>query len=697
MMLLLWLFFYGPASGADGGPFLVYAHRGGRSLAPENTLAAVKAGLTAGTDFVDVDVVMSKDGELIVSHDLALNPNIVRDSRGRFIPADSQPRAVKGMNYSEIRNYDVGRLRPNTAYASYFPEQRVVDGTSMPTLREVIRYAMRNSNGKIRFNIEMKTDPTNPSMSPDPKEIARGLYRVLKDEKVLDRSEIQSFDFRSLQELQRIDPGTKTSYLTSTQNQAGGVDDFASERPKVAGRWTGGKRMADLGGSIPAMVRKLGGSVWSPEDRQLRSAEDVKRAQALGLKVVPWTWPEESGNAFDPKRASQLIDWGVDGLITDDPGKLAKLLVAKGRKAPPVYRIDDAVDQNSLSQNEADLRDKIRKIMNGATPAQKDFKICADADSCFKEECEKNSLKDIGKKTAARPFIMMAETQPARGTFMMSHGLSDSPYVTAQLGEHLKKRGFNVVSILLRDHGADQSPAPHLSSMVEAWGADVDQGLKLAREISGTAPVFASGFSASGLILTDRVRRNKANVEVAGLMLFDPAMAVSKNLEDLNLFERGAMYAAPKSSGAEKLLGTGNPDDGDDRFRRSIRPDQALDLRAYLAAFRGNRSELKVPTRVFFSDDPDGIDLGRTRAWFENKDSKNVDADRVSVVPQAFHSQHRNLLIGRHLGRSCGIRQNSGYPENINTEFPRLLREVDNFLEARQPTRERQPGVPARK
>ena len=175
----------------------------------------------------------------------------------------------------------------------------------------------------------MKTDPAHPEFSADPKIFAKALYKILREEKILDRAEIQAFDFQCLDELQKLNPHVKSAYLTSRDNEKGGVDDFFSTDPKIAGLWTGGKSVNNLGGSIPKMVKALGGYAWEPEDAEL-TKETLAEAHGLGLKVVVWSWPEQLGTAFDPKLVHQMIEWGVDGIITDDPGRLISMLAARG-------------------------------------------------------------------------------------------------------------------------------------------------------------------------------------------------------------------------------------------------------------------------------------------------------------------------------------------------------------------------------
>jgi glycerophosphoryl diester phosphodiesterase len=336
----------------------VYAHRGTRSFAPENTLPAYRAGLRIGTHWVDADLGMTRDGELVVTHDFWLNPDLVRRPDGSFLPRDLQalalatppgapnpdlePYLVKNLTLAELRTYDVGRLNPAAPYASYFPEQLPVDGTPMPTLREVIRYAKRVTAGKVGFQLEMKTHPQHPDWTCSPRQFATALHRLLVEEGILDNVEIQAFDWNCLLELQKLSPAVRTSYLTASDNELQDPqapafsDSFYHPDPAKAGLWTAGRLLKDFQGSVPRMIKAMGGTIWSPEDVEL-TLEALREAHRLGLKVVTWTWPEHTGTPFDPAVIRRLIDWGVDGIITDDPGRLGSMLAARGFQLPRRY------------------------------------------------------------------------------------------------------------------------------------------------------------------------------------------------------------------------------------------------------------------------------------------------------------------------------------------------------------------------
>jgi glycerophosphoryl diester phosphodiesterase len=311
----------------------VYAHRGARSYAPENCIPGYATGLAIGTHWVDMDVVMSSDGEVIVSHDIRLNPDIVRGPDGKFI---TERKLVKSLTLEQIKQYDVGRLDTSKAYSKFFPAQMGMDGVTMPTLKEVIKFVTGKTNRKVGFQIEFKTDPEHTDWTFTPAEFAAALYKIMKEENIIAISEIQSFDWRCLYEIQKLDASVKTAYLTEWDNEPGTPYSFFDPDPAIAGLWTGGVLVKDHKNSIPQMVKDMGGTCWEPEDVELTKAT-LDEAHGLGLKVVVWTWPEHSGTTFNTALVSQLISWGVDGIITDDPGMLISMLAARNYSLPEKY------------------------------------------------------------------------------------------------------------------------------------------------------------------------------------------------------------------------------------------------------------------------------------------------------------------------------------------------------------------------
>jgi len=275
--------------------FDLQGHRGARALAPENTLVAFARALSLGVTTLELDTAVTRDGVVVVSHDSTLNPDLTRRADGRWLGAPGP--AIFSLTRAELLRYDVGRLRPDTAYARSFPDQVPVDGTRIPTLREVYALAKKAGNASVRFNVETKLEPGKPDETPAPDAFADAVLAVAREAGALDRTSIQSFDWRTLRRVQKVAPAVETCYLT-----------------------------AQAGGSVPRLVRAAGGRCWSPSFRDL-TADALAEAHRLGLRVVPWT-------VNRPEDMAAVVALGVDGLISDRPDLARRVMQEKGRALP---------------------------------------------------------------------------------------------------------------------------------------------------------------------------------------------------------------------------------------------------------------------------------------------------------------------------------------------------------------------------
>jgi len=298
--------------------FDLEAHRGGRGLLPENTLPAFANALSMGVDTLELDIGVTSDGALVISHERGLNPDLARDARGDYVAAPGTP--FVRLRLDEVRNYDVGQIRPDSAYAKQFPYQRAIAGTRIPLLKELFALVRKSGNTCVRFNIETKIDPNHPDESPDPQTFVALLLGLIEAEGFADRVMIQSFDWRTLQLVQQRAPKIPTVYLTL---QRGSGLTVALDK---ATNWTAGFNPGDHGGSLPRTIKAAGGAIWSPYFGDINAAL-VTEAHGLGLRVVVWT-------VNKPEDMARMIEIGVDGIISDRPDLLRQAAGAKGIELP---------------------------------------------------------------------------------------------------------------------------------------------------------------------------------------------------------------------------------------------------------------------------------------------------------------------------------------------------------------------------
>ena len=294
-------------------------HRGARGLAPENTLPAFAAALSLGVTTLELDTGITKDGVVVICHNMRLNPDITRDSAGRWLEGPGP--AIHALTFAELQQYDVGRIRPGTGYAKKFPEQKAVDGTRIPRLTDLFARVRRSGNDQVRFNIETKVSPLAPDQAPEPETYAKTLVDLIRQEQMAPRVTIQSFDWRTLQIVQRIAPEMPTVYLTAQQRF---LDNIAANKSSGSA-WTAGFQYRDYG-SVVKMVKAAGGTIWSPFIGDL-TALNVNEAHAIGIRVVAWT-------VNDATQIGKLLDLGVDGIISDRPDILRQVVGKRGLALP---------------------------------------------------------------------------------------------------------------------------------------------------------------------------------------------------------------------------------------------------------------------------------------------------------------------------------------------------------------------------
>ena len=256
---------------------LVHGHRGARALYPENTIPAFEYAIKIGADVLEMDVAVTKDNVLVISHDPHINAEICKGPHPGI--------AIHELTLAELHEYDCGALKN-----PHFPKQQPVPGTRIPTLDEVLSLSHGNN---IQFNIETKGFPDHPELTPPPDVFARMLLDVIRKHKLESRSIVQSFDFRTLHATKGLAPNIRLSAL-----------------------WEGDAR------PFVDIARDGEAGIISPLFKLVTPAQ-VKAAHEAKIQVVPWT-------ADSPADWQMLIDAGVDAIITDDPAALIGYLKAKG-------------------------------------------------------------------------------------------------------------------------------------------------------------------------------------------------------------------------------------------------------------------------------------------------------------------------------------------------------------------------------
>ena len=189
---------------------LNFAHRGGAGLYPENTLAAFGDAVARGCDGAELDVQLSKDGEVVVFHDYKLKPEICRLG-GKWIEKPT-PR-IKDLTLAELRAFDVGRHNPDSAYAKARPHTMPIDGEKIPTLAEVLEVTSR-SKRPFKLQVEFKTSFFDREVGSSPEALTEATVAVLRKAGYLDRTIFVGFDWAGLLHAKKIVPGAECWFTT---------------------------------------------------------------------------------------------------------------------------------------------------------------------------------------------------------------------------------------------------------------------------------------------------------------------------------------------------------------------------------------------------------------------------------------------------------------------------------------------------
>ncbi len=266
------------------GEFDKQGHRGSRGLMPENTIPAMLRAIDEGVTTLEMDVVISKDSQVVVSHDPFFHQNITTTPAGKSLSKkEAANHLLFTMNYDSIRKYDVG-LKPHPDF-----QQQQKIAVHKPLLKDLVmeveKYAAEKNN-PVHYNIEIKSKAEGDGVAHPPiPAFTELVIKTLQELGTLNKTIIQSFDIRPLQYLHQNYPDVQTSLLIL------GTDKRTLD-----------EQLNELG-FVPAF--------YSPH-YNLVSAELLKQCHQKNIRVVPWT-------VNNKKEIEHLKSLGVDGIITDYP------------------------------------------------------------------------------------------------------------------------------------------------------------------------------------------------------------------------------------------------------------------------------------------------------------------------------------------------------------------------------------------
>lgn len=316
--------------------FDLEAHRGGRDVRPENTLYSYAYAIELGATSIECDMQLTKDGQIVMSHNPILNSDITRDENGNYI--ENNKYDIRLMTVDELKKFDVGVMDPNCGeYYDLHGKTQFTYDAKIPTLEELMQLIQSYGDKNIVLNIETKSYPDPASAgyknNADPKKFVEVFNNIVKKYDMENRVVLQSFDWQTLIEMKKLNPNISTSALWQEQPSWGRDSESLRRYEKKKSPWLGGLDIKDYQGNPVKAAHAIGADIISPYYTEI-SKQDVDEAHSLDMKIVPWSVNNE-------KDMNMLLDMGVDGIISDKPWLLKQVLEKRNIKLhTPTINVD---------------------------------------------------------------------------------------------------------------------------------------------------------------------------------------------------------------------------------------------------------------------------------------------------------------------------------------------------------------------
>lgn len=277
----------------------IFGHRGAPCARPENTLAGFAYALDAGVDGLELDLLMTRDGVPVVTHNPTLWKDTTRSADGAWLETDGP--AIFDLTLQDLQTYDVGGIRPGTEYAQKFPDQVTVPKAQVPTLRELLELVKRHPR-RIDLLVELKHMP-GAENQPEAEAFVAAVLAELRRAGLMETSYIHAFNWAILHAARQIAPELRRSYLS-----------FERRETRKGTLFSGSPWLAGLDvdrAPLPALLHEDGAAAWSPHWSDV-TAQHQALCDDLDLELLVWTVNEAA-------QIRHWLDQGVSGLITDDP------------------------------------------------------------------------------------------------------------------------------------------------------------------------------------------------------------------------------------------------------------------------------------------------------------------------------------------------------------------------------------------
>ena len=287
----------------------IYGHRGARGDLPENTLESFKYLFDNNINAYETDILISKDLIPVITHDFRLDPSFTKDSEGNWI--EDENIKIFDLTYEELLKFDVGSINKLSRYGRRFVNQKPLENQRIPKLSELLDLSSKNKSEKLLINLEIKSTPEEENLTPEPEDTVKLIMNDINETSLKDKIIVSSFDWRTLSVIKNQYPEIPRAYLTQHLTGININQTIYNRSP-----WLSFLPYYE-DHELPKIIKSQGGKAWHPYRKDItKKLVDISHQEELPVNV--WTVNKEY-------EMLKMVEYGVDGIMTDYPLRLKEL------------------------------------------------------------------------------------------------------------------------------------------------------------------------------------------------------------------------------------------------------------------------------------------------------------------------------------------------------------------------------------
>ena len=287
----------------------IYGHRGARGDLPENTLESFKYLFENNINAYETDILISKDLIPVITHDFRLDPSFTKDNDGNWI--EDENIKIFDLTYEELLKFDVGSLNKLSRYGRRFVNQKTLENQKIPKLSELLDLSSKNLSENLLINLEIKSTPEEENLTPEPEDTVKLIMNDINESSLKDKIIVSSFDWRTLSVIKNQYPEIPRAYLTQHLTGININQTIYNRSP-----WLSFLPYYE-DHELPKIIKSQGGKAWHPYRKDItKKLVDISHQEELPVNV--WTVNKEY-------EMLKMVEYGVDGIMTDYPLRLKEL------------------------------------------------------------------------------------------------------------------------------------------------------------------------------------------------------------------------------------------------------------------------------------------------------------------------------------------------------------------------------------